>query len=78
MGDRINVAEMGDVAGFLQRVLSNGAEIHVLNRSMSQLLGVALCGQAVETIVGNFGDADVGVARIGLGGGKRCLGENRE
>ena len=78
MGDGIHVAQMGDIAGFLQRVLANRPEVNILNRSMSQLLGIALRRQAVEAIVGDLGDPDVCVSRVGLGGRKRCLGEDRE
>ncbi len=66
--DCVHIAKMGDVAGFFQRVLADGAEINVFNRGVRQFLGIALRGQAIETIVGNFGDADVGFARIGAAG----------
>ena len=72
VNERIHLAEMADVGGLFQRVLANGAYVHVLDRGMGQFLGMVEGGKLVEALVGDFGDSDVGFARVGIG----LLGES--
>ena len=68
---------MADVAAFFQSVLANGADVDVFDRRMRELFGIVERGQAIETVVGNLGDADVSLARVGVGlRGNMRLGKN--
>ena len=71
VNERVHLAQMADVGGFFQRVLADGAYVHVLDRGVRQLLRVIECGQFVEALVGDSGDADVRLARVR----KRMLGK---
>ena len=61
----IHLAQVADVGGLLERVLADGAHVHVFNGGVRELLRVVQGGESVEAIVGNFGDADVSFARVG-------------
>jgi hypothetical protein len=79
VGERIHLAQVADVGRFLERVLANGADVDVFHRGVGQLLGVVERGQPVEAVVGNLGDADVRLARIGMGLGRKMrLGQDAE
>ena len=67
---------MANIAGFLQGFLTDGADVHILDRGVSQLLGVVKRGQPVEAVVGNFGDSDVRFAGIGVRRRKMRLGKD--
>src|SRR5579864_1560946 len=75
MGQGVNLAKLADVGGFLQRVLTDRAHVHVFDGGMGELLRVVERGQAIEAVVWNLGDADMGLSRIGLGG-EMGLSEN--
>ncbi len=64
MSQRIDIAQVGGEGGFLQSFLAEGGDVGVLDAGMHQLLGVVERGQAVEPVVGNFGDTEVRLARI--------------
>ena len=79
MGQRIHIAQVADVGAFFERFLADGADVDVFDGGVGELLRVVQRGQPVEAVVGNFGDADVGLARVGIGlVGKIRLGENAE
>jgi len=68
---------MGEIGGFFESILADGAHVHVFDGSVGQLLGVVERGQAVEAVVGHFSDADMGLARVGIGLlGEMRLGQN--
>ncbi len=69
---------MSDVAGFLQSFLADRADVHVLDGSVSQFLGIVKRGQPVEAVVGDFGDSSVGFARISVCRREMRFGENSE
>ena len=48
----VHLPEVTDVGRLLQRVLSYGADIHVIDRGVRQLFRVVQCGQAVQAVVG--------------------------
>src|SRR5580692_2592818 len=56
---------MSGVGTVFQRLLADGADVHVLDRRMREFLRVVKRGQAVEPVVRNLGHADVRLARIG-------------
>ena len=72
VGQCIDLSEMTDVAAFLQRLLSDGADVDVFDGCVRQLFGVVECRQFVETIVGHLGDSDVGLARIRVACADKC------
>ncbi len=78
MGERIDLAKMADVSGLFKRVLADGADVDVFDGSVRQLLRVVERGQSVEPIVGNFGNPDVGLARVAGLRGKMRLSEDAE
>ncbi len=55
---------MADVSGLFERVLADGAYIHILDRGVRQLLWVIERSQFVEALIGHLGDADVRLARV--------------
>ena len=57
---------MGGVGGIVQRFLADGSNVNVFDRRVRELFGVVERGQLVEPVVGNFGDANVRFARIGV------------
>ena len=65
VGEGVDLAQVADVGGLLQRFLADGADVDVLDGGVGELLGVVEGGQAVQAVVGNLGDADVRLARIG-------------
>src|SRR5437899_10363765 len=75
MGQSVDLAKVADVGGFLQCVLTDCAHVHVFDRGVRELLRVVERGQAIEAVVRNLGDADMSLARIGLGR-EMSLGEN--
>ena len=79
VGQRVDVAQVPDVGGLFQSFLADGADVHVFDRSVGELLGVVERRELVKAVVGDFGDSDVGLARVGVGWlGKMRLGENAE
>ena len=64
MGERVDLAQVADVGGFFQRLLPDGADVDVLDGGVSEFLRIVERGQAIEAVVGNLGDADVGLARV--------------
>src|SRR5450432_182919 len=75
VGEGVDGAEVGDVGGVFESVLPDGAYVDIFNGGMHQFLGIALRGKAVEAVVGNLGDADVGFAGVGVCG-SAGLGQN--
>ena len=74
---RVDIAQMRRVGRVFQRFLADRAHVHVFHRSMGQLLRVVERGQAIEAVIRYFGDADVRLARVGVGLlGEMRLGEN--
>src|SRR5882762_2322273 len=83
-----HLAQMADVGGLFQGVLADGAYVHVLDGGMRQLLRVVERGQLVQTLVGDFGDSDVRLARVricllgkmdlGQDAKQRCLANLRQ
>ncbi len=61
---RVDVAQVGGEGGLVQRLFGERGHVGVLDAGVNQLLGVVECSQAVEAIVGNAGDAEMGLARI--------------
>ena len=62
--ERVHLAQMADVGGLFQRVLADGADVHILDRGVRQLLRMVERGQFVEALVGDLRDPDVRLARI--------------
>ena len=71
VNERVHLAQMADVGGLFQRVLADGAYVHVLDRGVRQFLRMVERGQFVEALVGDFRDADVRLARVRI----RLLGK---
>jgi len=79
MDERVDLTEMADVGGLFEGVLSYSADVDVLDGGVGEFLGVVEVGELVEPIVGNFGDSDVGFARVGIGAfGEADFGEDSE
>ena len=77
--ERVDLAEMADVSGFFQGVLADGAYVYVFDGGVGELLRVVERGEFVEAVVGDFGDSDVGFARVGVGAfGEADFGEDSE
>ena len=74
----VHLAQVADVGRFFQRILANRADVDVFDGGMRQLLRVVERGQVVEAVVGNLGDSDVRLARVGVGLRKMRLGQNSE
>src|SRR5579859_2802118 len=66
MGQRIDLPQMSDVGRLFERVLTNGSNVYIFDGGVRELLRVVERSQAVETVVGHFGDADVSLTRIGV------------
>ena len=66
VSEGVDVAKVGEEGGLLQRLLADGGNVGVLDLRMHELARVEQLGKAVEAVVGNGGDADVGLARIGV------------
>ena len=73
VGQRIHIAQVGGEGGFVQRFLAERRNIGVLDAGVHQLLGVVQRGQAVKAIIGDFGDAEMGLARIAVGALRHLL-----
>ena len=74
---RIHVAQMRGVGTVFQRLLADGAYVHVFDGRMREFLRVVKRGQAIEAIVRNLGHADMRLARIGASLIRKMrLGEN--
>src|SRR5215472_1063400 len=79
MSQGVHSAQVGKKSGFLERLLTDRSNVNVLDRGVRQLLGVVLYGQAVQAVVGNLGDPQMGFARVGEGAaGNIRLGEDLE
>src|SRR5581483_4429694 len=76
VGERVHRAQVAEESTFLERFLADRSEIDVLDGGMGQLFWAVHGGKAVKTVVGNFGDADVGFARVVARAGSLGLGEN--
>ena len=72
VGQRVDLAQVADVGGFLERVLPDRADVDVFHGGVRQLLRVVERGQAIEAVVRNLGDADVRLARIRVACAERC------
>ena len=76
---RVNVAQVGGEGGLVQRLLAERRDIGILNAGVDQLLGVVERGQAIETVVGDLGDAEMRFARIAMRALRhRLLGQHDE
>ena len=64
VNEGVHLAQMSDVGGLFERVLADGADVDVFDRSVGELFRMIERGQFVEAFVGNLGDSDVGLARI--------------
>ena len=64
VGQRVDVAQVGGEGRLVQRLLAERGNVGVLHAGMDQFLGVIECGQAVEPVVRDLGDAEVRLARI--------------
>ena len=62
----VHIAQVGGESSFVQRLLAERRDVSILDAGVHQLLGVVERGQAIETIVGDFGDAEMGLARIAM------------
>ena len=67
----VYLPQVTDVGGFPQGFLTDGAHVYVLHRSVHQLFGIVESGETVEAVVGNFGNSNMRLTRIG----ERVLGE---
>ncbi len=74
----IDAAQVGKIGGLLQSLLPDCAHVGVLHLGVNEFARVALRGQPVETVVGNRGDADVRLARVGAAVRDIRAGENLE
>ena len=63
---RVNVTQVGRECGFVQRLLAERRHIGVFDAGVDQFLRVVQRGQPVEAVVGDFGDAEMGLARIAV------------
>src|SRR5437773_12049794 len=63
---RVHVAQMPEVSAFFQCFLADGTHVDVFDRGMRKFFWLIDRRQAIETIVGDFGDAYVGLAWIGV------------
>ena len=66
VNQRVHLPQMPDVSRLFQRILTNRAHVHVLDRGMRQLLRVIKRGQLVQAFVRNFRDTNVRLAWIGI------------
>ena len=88
MGKRVHLAKVRRIGRILERLLSNGPDIDVLDRSVRQLFRIVERGQPIKPVVRNLGDANVSLARVrvcllremGLGQNtkQRCLAYLRQ
>jgi hypothetical protein len=67
MGERVHIAKRSEDGGVAGRDFMKAADVHVLNYSVGDLLGVEERSELVETRLGDFGDADVSGGGGGLG-----------
>ena len=74
----IDSAQVGKICGLLQSLLPNRAHVGKLDLRVHQFARVALRGQPVEPVIGNRGDADVRLARVGAAVGDIRAGQNLE
>ena len=67
MDQGIVVAEVGKKSGLFERFLADSGDVGILDGGINNFLGVVQGGELIETIVGNFGDAEMRLAGIGVG-----------
>ena len=77
VGQAVHLAQAGGVGGLLERFLADGGHVGELDRGVDELLGAVEGGEAVETVVGDLADADVGLAAAAVLGHVR-LGQDLE
>ena len=75
---RIDRAQVGKISGLLQRLLPNRAHVGILHLRVNQFARIALRRQPVQPVVGNRGDADVRLARVGAAVGDIRAGKYLE
>ena len=68
VSQRVHLPQVADIGALLQSVLPDCAQIDVFHRSMCQFLGIEERGQPVQPVVRHFGDANMRLARISIGG----------
>jgi hypothetical protein len=74
--DGIHLPQVTEIGRLLQRLLSDRSQVDVFHRSVREFLRTVHCGEFVESLVGNFGDAHVRLARVGMRRRQVCLGQN--
>ena len=58
---------MTEVRTFFESFLPDGADIDVLHRGVRKLFRFEKRREAIEAVVRNFGNPDMGLARVGIG-----------
>ena len=78
VGEGVDVAKIGGEGGLVQGFFRERGNVSVFDAGVDELAWVALSGQAVEAVVGNLGDAEVGLARIARALRHLLLGQHDE
>ncbi len=63
---RVDIAQVGGEGSLVQRFFRQRGHVGVFHARMDEFLRVVEGGQAVEAVVGNFGHAEVRLARIAM------------
>jgi len=88
MNQSVDIAQVGEEGSLFKSFLADGGNVNVFDSGVGGFLGRIEVRELVEALVGDAGDADVRLARVGVGAlielglgkdlEKRCLAYLRQ